>query len=250
MPANKERPAVSHEGHRQRMKERYLTSGLEGFSAHEIVEMLLFYAVPYRDTNPLGHQLIDQFGGFTNLLEATYADLVKQPGVTPHIATLICLVRDIARRYHMESASETVTQLHTVADAAQHIKPWFLGQRAESVVLMSLDNKLKVLNITRVTQGTVNNTSFEPRLIVEQVIQDNATAVVLAHNHPNGYAFPSVEDIVVTQHLCELLRALSVDVLDHLVVSENDCTSMAQSYYVTGRFIEDIRRVIPEQLGL
>ena len=226
------------------MKERYLAAGgLDGFSAHEIIEMLLFYAVPYRDTNPLGHQLIDAFGGFANLLEADYADLVQQPGVTPHIATLLCLVRDIACRYEREVAEGKVTQMETISMVVRHIKPWFLGQREESVVLMSLDNKQKLLNVTRIFQGGVNSASFNPRVVVQQALRDNATCVVLAHNHPRGYAVPSRDDVTTTQHLAEVLIALEVRLLDHLIFAEEDCVSMAQSYMATGDFVQDIWQV-------
>ncbi|MBQ8684327.1 MAG: RadC family protein [Clostridia bacterium] len=227
MPVEKDETAVNHNGHRQRMKERYLANGLDGFSNHEVLELLLFYALPYRDTNGLAHRLSDGFGGLAQVLEADYEDLVKQPGITPHIALLISLVRDIGRRYQAELAGR-VTQLSSTQEHMQYLKPWFLGQREESVVLLSMDNKHKVLNCTRIFQGSVNSAQFNPRLAVQQALRDNATEVVLAHNHPNGFAFPSAKDVETTRYFQGILHALDITLVDHIVFAENDCLSMAE----------------------
>ena len=100
--AERKQTDVSHDGHRKRVKERYLTTGLKGFSSHEVLEFLLFYGIPYKDTNGLAHRLDDSFGGLANVLEADYADLMKVQGVTPHVATLLSLCGDVCRRYYSE----------------------------------------------------------------------------------------------------------------------------------------------------
>ena len=226
MPEKKERLSTDHSGHRQRMKERYLTTGLDGFSDHEVLEMLLFYALPYRDTNGLGHQLADSFGGFANVMQAEYEDLLQVPGITPHTATLIRLCGDIGRRYQRQ-VSGRVTHLFDTESLIEFAKPWFLGERKESVLLISLDNKRKLLNATRIFSGSVNSAQFDLRTAVQQALRDNATAVVLAHNHPNGFAFPSQADADTTQRVANVLSPLSIRLIDHLVVAENDCLSMA-----------------------
>lgn len=219
---------VSHEGHRQRMKNRFLTGGLDGFSGHEVLEMLLFYALPYRDTNSLGHVLEDSFGGLTNVLDADYADLVKVPGITPHVATLIALCGQLCRRYQREQHARCV-QLYDAERLGEYVLPWFSGQRDESVLLLSLDNKRKLLNCTRIFEGSVNSSRFNIRLAVQQALRDNATMVVLAHNHPGGFAFPSRADVETTAHFAQVLSMMDIRLLDHLVVAEGDFVSMAQS---------------------
>ncbi len=226
MPEKKKSPTVSHDGHRQRMKERYLQNGLDGFSGHEVLEMLLFYALPYRDTNGLGHVLENSFGGLTNVLEADYADLVKTPGITPHTATLLSLCGDIARRYFKE-LSGRVQHLHDTETLVRYVLPWFMGKREESVLLLSLDNKRKLLNATCIFEGSVNSAQFNLRIAVQQALRDNATAVVIAHNHPNGFAFPSQADLSTTRRIVDVMSPLDIRVIDHLVVAENDCLSMA-----------------------
>ena len=227
MADEKVKSGGEHEGHRQRMKERFLTGGLDSFSDHEIVELLLFYALPYRDTNSLAHTLVNQFGGWTRVLEADYQDLLSVPGVTPHVATLLTLAGQSARRYHKDSTG-TVRQLFDTEAIVDYVVPWFLGAKNESVLLVSLDNKRKLLNVTRIFEGSVNSAQFNVRLAVQQALRDNATQVVLAHNHPNGFAFPSSADVSTTQYVAEVFRPLDIRLIDHLVVSEGDCLCMSQ----------------------
>ena len=155
MAEKKSGKEVSHEGHRQRMKARFLNGGLDGFSGHEVLEMLLFYALPYRDTNGLGHLLEDRFGGLSKVLEADYADLIQVPGITPHVATLLTFCGQLCRRYQKEQYL-LGNQLYDTKTLSEYIKPWFTGQKDESVVLVSMDNKRKLLNATRIFEGSVN----------------------------------------------------------------------------------------------
>ena len=202
----KTKDTVSHDGHRQRMKERLLRDGLESFSEHEMLELLLFYALPYRDTNALGHVLIDRFGSLCNVLDAAYADLLK-----------------VRRRY------QRGTLLYTAKELGEYILPWFIGQKAESVVLVSMDNRSKLLNATRIFEGSVNSAQFNFRTAVQQALQDNATRVVMAHNHPNGFALPSNADIDTTRRFAEVLALVDIRLVDHIVVAEDDYVSMAET---------------------
>ena len=223
-----EKEKNAHEGHRQRMKERFLHEGLSHFSGHEVLEMLLYYAIPYRDTNDLGHTLENSFGSLAKVLEADYRDLIKVKGVTPHIATLITFCGQLARRYQREQYTFT-TPLYKPDEYGKHLIPWFSGQKDESVVLMSMDNRYKVLNTTRVFTGSVNSTQFSMRGAVQQLLRDNATMVVMAHNHPNGHAFPSNADIETTRKFATLLKELGIKLIDHLIISEDDYVSLAQT---------------------
>lgn len=226
MPNNQDKSGGQHNGHRQRMKERLLTGGLTYFSGHEIIEMLLYYAIPYRDVNALAHTLTDRYGGWTGVLEADYADLITVPGVTPHVATLLTLSGQTARRYHADLTG-AVTQLCSPEDVIRHVVPQFLGAREERVLLVSLDNKRKLLNTTCIFEGSVNSAQFNVRQAVQQALRDNATQVVLAHNHPNGFAFPSEADVRTTHYVAKVLAPLEIRLIDHLVVAEGDCLCMS-----------------------
>ena len=228
MPQKPHKPGTEHEGHRQRMKERFLVNGLDGFSDHEILELLLFYAIPYRDTNPLAHELVKHYGSWMQVVNANYHDLLTVPGVTPHVASLLTLVGQAGIRYFRDVTMGDVVQLYDTDMMAEYLIPWFLGERDESVVLISLDNKRKVLNTTRVFEGNVNSAQFNVRLAVQQALRDNATQIVLAHNHPNGFCFPSDADVATTAYLTEVLEPLDIQLIDHLIICEGDCLCMSK----------------------
>lgn len=215
-----------HDGHRQRMKERFLSSGLDGFSDHEILELLLFYALPYRDTNDLAHALVNRYGSWAQVVNANHADLLEVPGVTPHVATLLTLVGQSVQRYYRDMMG-SVQQLYNADTLARHVIPWFYGEKDESVLLVSMDNKRKHLNTTRIFRGSVNSAQFNVRLAVQQALRDNATQVALAHNHPNGYAFPSTADINTTRYVSQILAPLDIRLVDHIVVAEGDGLCMS-----------------------
>lgn len=222
------KPGTEHEGHRQRMKERFLVNGLDGFSDHEILELLLFYAIPYRDTNPLAHELTKRFGSWRQVVGADYRDLLTVPGVTPHVATLLTLVGRSAARYYRDLTEGDVVQLYDTTDMIEYVVPWFIGEKDESVVMVSLDNKRKLLNATRIFEGSVNSAQFNVRLAVQQALRDNATQIVLAHNHPNGLCFPSAADVATTKHMMEVLAPLDICLIDHLIVADADCMCMSR----------------------
>ncbi len=231
-------PAVSHEGHRQRMKERFLNNGLDSLNGHEVLELLLYYALPYRDTNDLGHRLEDDFGSLVNVLDAAPADLKRVKGVTPHVATLLSLCGQLAHRYQKERYA--VGQLlRSTAALGRFLIPFFAGKKEESVVLVSMDNRSKLLNATRIFEGSVNSAQFNYRMAVQQALRDNATVVVLAHNHPNGHALFSQADKNTTQAFAQVLELMDIRLIDHIVVSETDFISMAESHETAHYFSSD-----------
>ncbi|MBQ5840475.1 MAG: RadC family protein [Clostridia bacterium] len=229
---------VSHGGHRQRMKERFLKNGLESLNGHEVLELLLYYALPYRDTNDLGHRLEDDFGSLVNVLDASYVDLQQVAGVTPHVATLLTLCGQLAHRYQKERYA--VGQLlHNTAALGRFLVPYFAGKKEESVMLVSMDNRGKLLNATRVFEGSVNSAQFNYRVAVQQALRDNATVVALAHNHPNGHATFSDADKNTTRSFAQVLDLLEIRLIDHIVVSGTDYTSMAESGDAASVFSSD-----------
>ena len=230
---SEKKQAVSHDGHRQRMKERLLRDGLDSFQEHEVMEMLLYYALPYRDTNGLGHMLIDHFGSLSNVLDADVADLVKVPGVTPHTATLLTLCGQTAHRY-IKQRYRTGNQLYTTKELGEYVLPWFVGKKTESVLLISMDNRRKVINATRIFEGSVNSAQFNFRIALQQALQDNASCVIMAHNHPNGFALPSAADVATTRRFAQVLALVGIRLLDHLIVAEDDFVSMADTPLFAG----------------
>ncbi|MGM9549008.1 MAG: RadC family protein [Faecousia sp.] len=222
-----------HDGHRLRLKQRFLEEGLEGFTDIQVLELLLFFSIPRQDTNPTAHALLDHFGSLPQVLEAPVAELKKVKGVGEQSALLLNLINDVARYYQVERTMREKI-LPTVQACGEYLVPFFFGRNVETVFLLCLDAKCKVLCCKEVGQGSVNSAGISVRKIVETALGANATTVVMAHNHPSGIALPSNEDVQTTQRVAAALGALEIHLADHIVVADGDFVSMAQSGYRFG----------------
>lgn len=224
-----------HEGHRQRLKTRFRKEGLDNFDELYVLELLLFYCVPRKDTNPLAHSLLDRFGDLNGVLDASAAELEKVPGVGENVSTFLTMVKAVNRFYDV-NASKKVRILRTIEACGEYLIPRFKGRENETVFLLCLDAKCKVLCCKEVGEGSVNSANVPIRRIVEMALGANATTAILAHNHPSGLAIPSDDDVQTTLRLARALESVDIVLADHLVVSGDDFVSIAQSgYYVPGQ---------------
>ncbi len=219
-----------HDGHRQRLRERFRREGLEHFEAHEVLELMLFYCIPRQDTNELAHRLLNRFGSLAQVLEAPPEELEKVPGIGANAATFLSLTTAVGRYYLVNRASQNVI-LPTVEKCGEYLVPFFYGRRNETVYLLCLDAKCKVLCCREVGEGSVNSAGVPIRRIVEMALGINATTVVLAHNHPSGLALPSGEDVAATRRVAAALDTVEITLADHIVVADDDFVSLAQSGY-------------------
>ena len=217
-----------HSGHRQRLKERFLTEGLDHFSDINALELLLFYCIPRRDTNPVAHRLLDRFGKFHHVLDAPYSELIKVEGVSENTATFLALFRQM-NRYYEKSQAEDIRIVDTTTKCGNYLAPYFRDLWDETVYLLCLDAKCKVLCCKKVGEGSLNSVAFSTRKIVEIAIAAGASSVVLAHNHPSGLAIPSPEDTQTTKRLGQALDMVDIVLADHIIVSGEDYTSLMQS---------------------
>lgn len=223
-----------HDGHRQRLKDRFLREGLDNFDELYVLELLLFYCIPRKDTNPIAHALLDHFGSLTNVFEATAEELEKVPGITKNAATFLSLVHQAGRYYQIKRA-EPGDILRTIDQCGNYLVPYFYGRENETVFLLCLDAKCKVLGCKLVGEGSVNSANIPVRRVVEIALNTNATTVILAHNHPSGLALPSADDIQTTLRVAKAMEAVEITLADHIVVADNDFVSMVQSgYYQPG----------------
>lgn len=217
-----------HDGHRQRLKNQFRESGLDNFYENQALELLLYYAIPRKDTNPIAHALLDRFGSLSQVLEAPVEELQQVPGVGEHAATFLHLVTEIGR-YYMVNRNSQVRVLATLEDCARYLVPYFYGRRNETVFLLCLDAKCKVLSCREIGEGSVNSAGISARKVMENALAVNATTVVLAHNHPSGVAIPSGDDVQTTRRIAAALAAVDIHLADHIVVADGDYVSMAQS---------------------
>ena len=217
-----------HAGHRQRLKERFLKDGLDHFEEHQVLELLLFYGIPQRDTNEIAHELIRKFGSLSRVLEATPEELSQVKYVGDNVTTLFKLITAVARYYQVSCAMREEI-LPTIEACGRYLVPFFYQRPYETVFLLCLDAKCKVLCCEKIGEGGINSAGVPVRRIVELALKSNATAVILAHNHPSGLAVPSGEDILTTRRVAMALDAVEISLVDHIVVADNDWTSLAQS---------------------
>ena len=224
-----------HDGHRQRLKDRFRKEGLDNFDELYVLELLLFYCIARKDTNPIAHRLLDRFGSLNRVLEASPEELEKVEGVSRETATFLSLITKVGRYYHTKS-KDVGEILASVDDFAKYMMPYFFGRDKETVFMLCMDAKCKVLSCKMVGEGSVNSANVPIRRVVEMALGANASIVVLAHNHPSGLAIPSADDIQTTQRVAAALEAVDVVLADHLVVCQDDYVSIAQSRYYNSKF--------------
>lgn len=225
-----------HSGHRERMREKYRAAGLDAFSSHEVIELLLFYANKRSDTNPVAHRLIERFGSLPAVLEAEYDDLIKVDGVGDTAATLITLMPHLFRRYTSEKA-EKIKTVRSFEDLKDYLMPRFYGINIERIALLCLDSQGRINNFVFVTEGSLNLAQIDMRKIAQLALQNNAESIVLVHNHPGGVASPSRSDVETTSMLVKSMGLINVRVVDHIIISDEDAFSMASSEKFSPMFI-------------
>ena len=219
--------ASIHEGHRGRLKKEFLARP-ESFPDHKLLELLLFYAIPQRDTNALAHTLIDHFGSLAGVLDALPEELCKVPGIGGHAAVLLKTTKEISGRYLAERTSaENIVGGRT--DAGRLLSPYFFGARNERVCIVAMDGKGKCLGVRQVSEGSVNAAEVTARKVVEAALALNATNLILGHNHVSGLALPSPEDKATTVYLAKVLRTVGIALVDHLIFAEDEMVSMRDS---------------------
>lgn len=229
MPTN---DSELHQGHRQRLKKRFLEEGLDNFEQHNVLELLLFFGIPRRDTNPLAHQLLDTYGSFSAVLDAPFEDLVKIKGMTENAAFLLKLCIGISRIYELDKADHSVL-LNSISAVTNFVQPFFKGKSKEEFYAFYLDNACKVITSRRLSEGGINSAPISIRKIVEYAISSNCANVIIAHNHPHGLAVPSHADCVSTVDIYRALKTCEIKLLDHIIVSPSGCTSMLNDGFFT-----------------
>ena len=216
-----------HDGHRQRLIQRFLEEDLDNFEPHNVLELLLFYAIPRKDTNELAHVLIDTFGSLTGVFDAPYEELIKVAGIGPNTAALLKLVPSLTRTYYSSDARSVI--LDTSEKSGEYFLPYYIGQTEEVVRLACLDAGGKVISNQILHRGSANAAEVNLRKIVNIALRNNAMGVILAHNHPGGLPLPSEEDVATTKSIREALMPMGILLMDHIIVAGQDYVSMARS---------------------
>lgn len=219
-----------HDNHRERMRERYLQSGFDGFATHELLEMLLYYSIPRGDTNETAHLLIEHFGCLDRLFEASVDELKQISGIGTNSAILLKLITELSRRYVMEETAPRAS-FDSVSKVAQFFNSRFFGTDHEVLYMMMLDNGMKMMDCRVISSGTVNSSAAPIRKMAETAMWKKAPAVILAHNHPHGLAIPSTNDLDFTDEVYHALDLLGITLVEHIIIAEDRfCPVLKQRY--------------------
>lgn len=216
-----------HTGHRKRVRDSFLKRDLDSMPAHEILELLLFYSQPRGDTNELAHELINTFGSLEGVLSADYEDLMKVKGVGESTAVLLVLFSRLSIKYVSLLGEEK--DFTDKSDVVEMLKMRYKGEKNELVLAAFYDSRGKYLNTVPISGGSINEATFKPRELAQAALRCNASRVILAHNHPQGFAVPSSADVQATKAVRAILMPLDIELTDHIIVAGEDSFSMSES---------------------
>lgn len=216
-----------HAGHRERIRERARREGLAAFSEHEVLELLLTYAIPQKDVNPLAHALIARFGSVGNVLGADENELTSVKGIGANAALLLNLLPQLMCYYQLSALGDKPV-VSNLAQARQYCEPLFLGVREERLYMVCLNKSGQVLHVTLLHTGTVDEVALYPRVVVQTALRHDAHAVLLAHNHPSGIIEPSTADRKATLIATRALETMGIALVDHLIFAGGEAYSMTR----------------------
>ncbi len=222
-----------HTGHRERMRERVeRDSGMNSFAPHEALELLLTYAIPRKDTNPIAHRLIERFGSLHAVLEAPTDELTAVPEIGQRAAQLITMLLPLFRLYENDRLKPRAT-LDSYRLLRDYCSALYHGVTVEKFYLLSLDNRLKLIDARVIAEGTLDEVPVYPREVVATLLRLNAAGAVISHNHPGQTAAPSEADIHLTHRLHRVLSEMGITLHDHVIVGTDGTYSFAQAGTLT-----------------
>lgn len=216
-----------HSGHRQRMHERVQSYGLDSLAPHEALEYILYFTNARKDTNGIAHALMDRFGDFAGVLEASEEELCTVEGVGPATARMLHLLPQISRYYGRSRVSDARRMADT-KQLADYLMAKFAYADYERAMLVCLDARRRVRSAVWLKEGTGSRVSLEIKDVVAAAVRGGTDRVVLCHNHPNGAAFPSAEDMTATGEITRALGLVGVHLLDHIILTDTEYFSMRE----------------------
>lgn len=225
--------SITASGHRDRVKQQFISQGLDGFYEHHCLELLLFYSIPQKDTKSLARDLINHFGTLSKVFTADIEDLIKVKGISYHTAVLITLILPLNQKILESSINDDNSiDLDAPATTAKLLISKFTHETQEVLYMACLDNRLKIVFLEKIAEGSENHVNLPIKKIVKIALDKNANNVILAHNHPLGFAIPSHCDCQATSKLYCILKDMSIDLLDHIVVANSGHCSMAEAGFI------------------
>lgn len=216
-----------HEGHRERMRNKYVNKGIEVFEQHEILEMLLFYAIPRKNTNDIAHRLLEACGSLSAVFDAPI-DILMQQGLSYNAAVLLHMIPDLSRAYQSDKF-DNEEKIITDENIGKKMVHLFAGKNEECVYAFFLDAKGKEKYSGIISKGDASSAPLFSKDIVGIAARCKAVTVIIAHNHPSGVAFPSRADLEATADIADALDTIGIHLADHIIVADRDYISLSST---------------------
>lgn len=211
-----------HRGHRKRMRDRIKRYGAESLCTHELLEVLLYLAIPVKDTNALAHRLLDRFGSIQNVLNADKKELTSVEGVGENTAFVLNYISSIMKMCGTENCNSV--HMNTLKKAAAYGISLFAGVQREEFYALMLDNSMKMISCRKIAEGGVSSVSADISSVMRPIVDERAAAVIFLHNHPGGEPIPSNEDMAFTYTAEQMLSTIGVPLVEHILIAGVDYT--------------------------
>lgn len=215
-----------HGGHRERMRKRALNTDFNGFQEHELLELILFYALPRVNTNNIAHQLIEEFGDISRVLDASPSELASVNGLSSSSTVLISLMRDLCRYY--TSSTHSSVKFSSTDELKQYFLDYFSDNNSEICLILSVDGDFKLNSTLNYPTEALISPSFSVRLLAETILRGRMERIIIGQNHPDKPPIPCDENYAVTRLFAETLTPLGVEIYDHIICGQNTAFSMRQ----------------------
>ncbi|MBL7013469.1 MAG: DNA repair protein RadC [Candidatus Marinimicrobia bacterium] len=215
-----------NKGHRQRLREKFLKNGLDGFHDYEIIELLLTLGTPRSDCKQPAKDALKKFGSLKAVLEADPQDLKTIKGIGDNNIFGLKFSQDVARRYLHDRIIDQ-DYLKSSNDVLEYLQHNLRDKNKEIFMVIYLNGRNQIIKMDELFEGTLNTSAVYPREVMKRALDNNAAALVFVHNHPSGNPNPSQDDISITKKLKDAALAIDISVHDHLIIAGNDIYSFA-----------------------
>ena len=218
----------THDGHRQRLKEKFLATNGAGLEDHELLELLLFYSVPRINTNEQAHDLINSFGSLKGVFDADVKELCKVDKIGDASSTLIKIVSALISRYSIQG-EDPRQKYTTFSQISTYLQGLFVGQSSERVYMLLFNNSMRLIKAVLVGEGAVNMATLSTNIAVRSAVEYNASYVILAHNHPAGLAIPSSDDVQTSYTMKSAFKIIGLTMIEHFLIADGKCVPILRS---------------------
>jgi len=221
-----DKSAEDHKGHRERVRQRFLKVGGDAFEDYELLEMVLFLAIPYKDTKPLAKALLREFGSFSAVFSASHARLSKFPGLSASSAANLKVIQSVAARFGREGIDVQKPILSSWQELIDYCRSAMAYESVEQFRILFLDKKNRLIADEVQQVGTVDHTPVYPREVIRRTLELSASALILVHNHPSGDPAPSAADVRMTRDIAEIAKQMGIVLHDHIIIGRSGHSSL------------------------